>query len=802
MDRWKKATKKAFDVINDTRPSGPDAPGKQAKRFGSHIRNKVQQTTEVVSKAAMEAHDRALLLKHGSNLSDPPREDISSARVRVTVFSAADLRKEARGEVDSYCLVTVGQIGLPWFTKAANNQQCKLPVVLRRRHPRWNATCLLAVNSNENSELTVRVMDAHATRSDSVLGEARIPLQLEANGARTVRLLAGGFASLSLRWEVLAPGIPDSGAGKTNTGFDVGAFCVKDANEWNVKLREDAFNNARHFWSHYWDMEEAERSSSGAQLVERTVSTSTLDAPNSPAAFPGDMMEKMPNGFEFSPQVRRRPINRIGSCGGEAFCRGLDELLLQAPLSSIFAADEDIVVDFLSAISKKSSAIRPFGRSRIAVSLVDMLGGKKPAELLRERAEMLLLQLLRCSTGDELQELKQLIDTSGAGHDLLSLFAAISRKSLRTCLLEHFHEEAALVERRPVHVLSDIDMTVWVGAFGSGGPKFPSGAIPGAISLFGLLGGRITFLSARPPVWEARTRNALLNDIGIAEATVLKGTLQNVAMALINKKEAHKGMGEQKGNEFNRFADLHPDAKFVFFGDSGEGDVDFARNFMKGFANSSRTPPDRAAFIHDVVEADGVRPKTDETSREMLRQKGVYVFDTYAGAAKVLFDLGFLDKVGLRRALQFCCEEFQKIPPGSYDMPCIYATREAELKRDGHCITRFLEKKNSHEAVSDFLETSVEVLPPDFGSRSSSGPREERRKRSKSVDSSSRAQVVHEIGRALSQAIEADNDADEWQTDVGVVVQDQFPDFTENKTRNVPAADQAPDVPELVLDPL
>ena len=70
-------------------------------------------------------------------------------------------------------------------------------------------------------------------------------------------------------------------------------------------------------------------------------------------------------------------------------------------------------------------------------------------------------------------------------------------------------------------MLSDIDQTVFVGAFGAGGPKFPTGAVPGALPLIRSLGGRVTFLSARPPIWEGNTRR-LLDDIGIAEAVVLR----------------------------------------------------------------------------------------------------------------------------------------------------------------------------------------------------------------------------------------------------------------------------------------
>jgi len=283
---------------------------------------------------------------------------------------------------------------------------------------------------------------------------------------------------------------------------------------------------------------------------------------------------------------------------------------LQAPLALVLSGEEQCVTEVLRALSAQVDLLRPLARSRLVGALAARLKSGKLQRRFAELAEDLIFRLLASCVGPDLWELKTLIDTAGTGNDLMSAFAAVSRPSIRTALLKHFKDQAQTPEARTNHVLSDIDMTVWVGAFGAGGPKFPTGPIPGAISLFGVLGGRITFLSARPPVWESRTRSQLLNDTGIAEATVLRGTLQNIAMALVDPTEAHRGMGEQKAKEFGRFADLHPEARWIFFGDSGEGDVEFAVKFAAGVLPDSRLPPDRVALIHDVVVDDGVTPKT------------------------------------------------------------------------------------------------------------------------------------------------------------------------------------------------
>ena len=91
-------------------------------------------------------------------------------------------------------------------------------------------------------------------------------------------------------------------------------------------------------------------------------------------------------------------------------------------------------------------------------------------------------------------------------------------------------------------------------------------------------------------------RRLLVDDVGIAEAVVLPGSLKAVAQVLFAPEQARQAMAERKTEVFGQFATLHPEARFVFIGDSGEGDIDFAEEFM------ARTDgPVRAALIHDVV---------------------------------------------------------------------------------------------------------------------------------------------------------------------------------------------------------
>ena len=87
---------------------------------------------------------------------------------------------------------------------------------------------------------------------------------------------------------------------------------------------------------------------------------------------------------------------------------------------------------------------------------------------------------------------------------------------------------------------------------------------------------------------------------------MLPGSLKAVAQVLFAPEQARQAMAERKTEVFGQFATLHPEALFVFIGDSGEGDVDFAEEFMavewaERAGGCGGLPARRAALIHDVV---------------------------------------------------------------------------------------------------------------------------------------------------------------------------------------------------------
>mmetsp|Transcript_109379 Transcript_109379/g.172402 ORF Transcript_109379/g.172402 Transcript_109379/m.172402 type:complete len:656 (-) Transcript_109379:139-2106(-) len=355
-----------------------------------------------------------------------------------------------------------------------------------------------------------------------------------------------------------------------------------------------------------------------------------------------------------------------------------NEFILQAPLSLLFRACSQNVNDFMQALKSIAPLLEPHAKSRLVGAVVEQIALRPNATHLRE--EDFLFFLLRSSTGLDLMNLKRFVDTNGTRFDCLYIVnGVISDLDKQVELLCHFRSEADSLVDRPVHIISDIDMTVWVGRFGSSGPKLPQGRVPGAVALFKTLSCQVTFLTARPQIIESQTRVSLLDDLGIADAAMLKGDLSTVLQSLISRETSHRNMGAKKIENFSDFATIHPEARFIFFGDSGEGDLDFASQFVARPAAIEDFENDRIALIHDVVDESGLYPKTRATRRQELRASRVYVFDTYAAAALVLFQHGFLSPDSLRATAQACHDEFENLDPQKFVNDGVYFARRREL---------------------------------------------------------------------------------------------------------------------------
>lgn len=242
------------------------------------------------------------------------------------------------------------------------------------------------------------------------------------------------------------------------------------------------------------------------------------------------------------------------------------------------------------------------------------------------REEKVLRALFLSERGAALTDLKLRIDTSDAGHDLLSLLTAdIDSPELRFDILKHFREAAEVPRNpseRPLRVVSDIDDTLYSSLKD---PRHPRGSLyKGVLELFAALSSLPpVFLTARPELIAAlfeRLTHRQLRRYGLEKPTVLSGTLRGLF--------GHRRMAEQKARTLTSYTEMYPEFRFVFFGDSGQGDMALAESLLE----SPESVIERA-FIHKI--SDGHVGSRTSNAR-------IHLFSDYAEAAEQLHELGYL----------------------------------------------------------------------------------------------------------------------------------------------------------------
>ena len=283
--------------------------------------------------------------------------------------------------------------------------------------------------------------------------------------------------------------------------------------------------------------------------------------------------------------------------------------------------------------------------------------------------EKAIAGVILATRGEPLTALKCAIDQGGDYRDLQQLvFHDLDSKELRSAVLEHFKQEAPAKGDR-VKVFSDIDDTFYVNLKDK---RYPGKTVyPGVRALYQELDrgpgaqadrtGDLMFLSARPydrsGLMEGSSRS-MLQDHGVTQATVLSGDFAHLI--------GNDLIAAKKFDNWKQVGQLYPEYGSVFLGDSGQGDAIFGA--QAAGANGDM----RGVFIHNVT---GI----DEAGKAEFARKGVFVFDSYVGAATEAFKKGLITREGLERVMSSATRELAEV---HFDKPEQQAARQAELDRD------------------------------------------------------------------------------------------------------------------------
>ena len=251
------------------------------------------------------------------------------------------------------------------------------------------------------------------------------------------------------------------------------------------------------------------------------------------------------------------------------------------------------------------------------------------------RSQEAIVEVLTSRNNDDFLRLKSRINNTADHHNLEHLVFEDLDEDLAERLLAHIAAESNGQGRKDLRILCDIDDTLKSAIHDR---RYPRGTIyPGVVSFLHHLDdgaaeapdrpGDLTFVTARPEgprgLIEQYTRGSL-DGLGLPPHTVMGGSVLNL--------HTRGAIKDRKLENMRRNRELFPDARTIFIGDSGQADGEVG-------AEAHRRHPGHivGTLLHNVTDVS-------DKERADWAVKGVYVFDTYAGAAAHALQLGLIRK--------------------------------------------------------------------------------------------------------------------------------------------------------------
>ncbi|SPR00096.1 unnamed protein product (mitochondrion) [Plasmodiophora brassicae] len=259
-----------------------------------------------------------------------------------------------------------------------------------------------------------------------------------------------------------------------------------------------------------------------------------------------------------------------------------------------------------------------------------------------------LKTLLLSTSGHELTCLKRGIDLSQR-YTVVDCARLFEPDDLEQIFDHISKQETAPEDERPILAISDIDDTLYASIHDR---SFPARVLyPGMTTFLRALaqrpGGGVVFLTARPRAVTLFTHKQL-ERMGVETSTVVSGSFFHLA--------SHAQMAALKFESFTSLEKFYPEFRFVFVGDSGQGDVRLAEMMLK---SSSHV---KLVLIHDVVSKQNVY-KTPADKRAQLRSSAILVFDSYLEAAVESLKAGLIDRSSVVEIQEVIQHELARCKP-------------------------------------------------------------------------------------------------------------------------------------------
>jgi len=123
-------------------------------------------------------------------------------------------------------------------------------------------------------------------------------------------------------------------------------------------------------------------------------------------------------------------------------------------------------------------------------------------------------------------------------------------------------------------------------------------------------------------------------------------------------------MANKKFENFKEYRQLYPEYRFVFTGDSGQGDVILGGKILDLLkAEEKETKVSHqgevTVLIHDIIKK--TNPLTDQKGREALLANGIHLYDSYVTAALVSYQAELISEESLLYIMKHAQESFAQI---------------------------------------------------------------------------------------------------------------------------------------------
>jgi len=316
--------------------------------------------------------------------------------------------------------------------------------------------------------------------------------------------------------------------------------------------------------------------------------------------------------------------------------------------------------------------IREAGLS-LADKIESLKGLAPPDNRTGQRKELGMECLILSVAPEELTLFKFALEYDGDYKDLVEyVFHDIDNKKRQARIIEHLRKAPAPIG---VKVLTDVDDTMYANLIERRYPK--KTLYPGVLEFYDSLRHEpfeatpipITTLSARPnPISGKLEEGSLASLVSFTKGRLrpsalsgalvssIAGTVQTALRAnqehldLLSNEIPHgqeDKIGRVKFANFSQFAEVYPEYRFVFVGDSGQADALTAQLMVTG--NSTEASRVLTTFIHDLRRSENDAESASNSFASLLEHpellvsetsssgRGVIVFRNYIQAAVIAY---------------------------------------------------------------------------------------------------------------------------------------------------------------------